>query len=111
MIKLILCKDDIDYTPDNTSSRASIDVRHNNHGIKLLDLCIATGLRIVNGRLGNSNNYTFLSHNGCSVIDYLHTCNCNVNPFWNSKTKSSKSVISVHESMYSEVHYHEQKAR
>ena len=75
--KINLCMDDIDYTPDSTSSRASIDVRHNNHGIKLLDLCIATGLRIVNGRLGNSNNYTFLSHNGCSVIDYLLTCDCN----------------------------------
>jgi hypothetical protein len=75
--KINVCTDDIDYSPDDTSSRASIDERHNNHGTKLLDLCKATGLRIVNGRLGDSNHYTFLSHNGCSVIDYLLTYDCN----------------------------------
>jgi hypothetical protein len=46
--------DDFDYIPDHSSVRASIDTIHNNHGIKLLDLCKSTTLRIVNGRIGDS---------------------------------------------------------
>ena len=48
----------------------------NSHGVKLLDLCKSTCLRIVNGRLGNDHNigtYTFVSQHGASVIDYLLT--------------------------------------
>ena len=66
---------DIHYVPDcNVARRASQDCSQNNYGIKLLDLCKSTGLRIVNGRLANTHQYTFISHNGCSVIDYLLTC-------------------------------------
>ena len=63
--------DDADYCPDNTSVRASVDCTFNSHGVKLLDLCKSTCLRIVNGRVGNSCKHTFYSNNGSSVIDYL----------------------------------------
>ena len=38
--------------------------------MKLLDICKGASFRIVNGRIGNSDQFTFLSNNGCSVIDY-----------------------------------------
>ena len=63
--------DDADYCPDNTSVRASVDSSINSHGVKLLDLCKSTCLRIANGRVGNSCKQTFYSNNGTSVIDYL----------------------------------------
>jgi len=66
------------YIPDNNLSRASNDKSHNSHGLKLLDLCKTYSLRIVNGRIGNSNNFTFFSRNGSSVIDYLLTHEQNV---------------------------------
>ena len=36
--------DDIDYIQDHSSIRASVDTIHNNHGIKLLELCKSTTL-------------------------------------------------------------------
>jgi len=63
--------DDDDYCPDNTPVRASVDISINSHGLKLLDLCKSTCLRIANGRVGNSCKQTFYSNNGTSVIDYL----------------------------------------
>ena len=65
---------DIDgYIPDNNLYWASNNKSHNSHGLKLLDLCKTYSLRIVNGRIGNSNDFTFFSRNGSSVIDYLLT--------------------------------------
>jgi len=75
--KLNDCCDCPDYVFDSTPARASNDRSHNNHGIKLLDLCKGTCYRIINGRIGNTDQYTFLSNNGCSVIDYLLTKECN----------------------------------
>lgn len=69
--------DDIDYVPDYTSVRASVDTVNNSHGIKLLDLCKSSCIRIVNGRIGDSCKHTFYSHNGSSVIDYVLTKECN----------------------------------
>ena len=43
-------------------------------GLKLLNLCLSTGLLIANGRLHDDRNvdkFTFCSHNGHSVVDYL----------------------------------------
>jgi len=68
-----LCTDDIDYDPDCTHTRASSDYTHNSHGLRLYDLCKATGIRIVNGPFSNSHQHTYLSPAGCSVIDYLLT--------------------------------------
>ena len=48
----------------------------NSFGIKLLDLCKSTNIRVVNGRLGEDHgkdSFTFVSHGGASVVDYLLT--------------------------------------
>ena len=48
----------------------------NYHGKRLLELCQATGLLIVNGRLFNDMNqgkFTFCSQVGQSTVDYLLT--------------------------------------
>ena len=40
-------------------------------GIKLLDICKSSNLRIVNSRIGDeSGRYTFIANTGTSVIDY-----------------------------------------
>ena len=40
-------------------------------GIKLLDICKSSNLRIVNCRIGDeSGRYTFIANTGKSVIDY-----------------------------------------
>ena len=44
---------------------------YNASGIKLLDICKQTDLRIVNGRIEDeSGRYTFLSNTGKGVIEY-----------------------------------------
>ena len=55
--------------------RSSMDSVCNGHGVRMLDLCKATGLRIVNGRLyqDTRGSYTFANAQGASVIDYLLT--------------------------------------
>ena len=66
--------DDDDYLPDVPLPRRSLDSTCNSHGIKLLDLCKSTSLRIANGRLGSDHQigtYTYTCHTGSSVIDYL----------------------------------------
>ena len=66
--------DNDDYLPDVPLPRRSLDNICNSHGIKLLDLCKATSLRIANGRLGSDHQvgtYTYTCHTGSSVIDYL----------------------------------------
>ena len=68
------------YIPDTPLLRVSRDTRCNSHGIKLLDVCKSICLRIVNGTLGRDHNigeYTFVSNQGASVIDYLLTRECN----------------------------------
>ena len=59
--------DDDDYLPDVPLPRRSLDSTCNPHGIKLLDLCKSTSLRIANGRLGNDHQigtYTYTCHTG-----------------------------------------------
>ena len=66
--------DSADYTVDTPLERRSMDSVCNGHGIKLIDLCKATGLRIANGRLYQDNNigdFTYTNYAGSSVIDYL----------------------------------------
>ena len=45
-----------DYIPDVPVPRSSLDSVCNAHGLKLLDLCKATQLRIGNGRLGRDQS-------------------------------------------------------
>ena len=59
------CTDDSDYIPDEPLHRASLDRKCNNQGIKMLDLCKSTFLRIGNGRIGsNTDVCSFVSQNG-----------------------------------------------
>ena len=64
-----------DYSPDMYLQRFSEDQGHtNNNGNLLLDFCKQTGLRIMNGRVGNDygiGKYTFVGHRGRSVDDYV----------------------------------------
>ena len=70
--------DNLDYIPDECHSRASFDTKSNNFGTKLLDICKSTGMRIVNGRVGEDQGpFTFISRNGASVVDYLLCKECN----------------------------------
>ena len=51
-----------------------MDTITNSHGIKLLDLCKGTSLRLANGRLHHDKqigSYTYCNKQGASVIDYL----------------------------------------
>lgn len=45
----------------------------NAYGLKLVQMCIETGLRILNGRHADymANDSTYCGANGCCVIDYV----------------------------------------
>ena len=64
-----------EYTPDRFMQRYSEDVGHvNNNGLLLLELCKQTGLRMMNGRVGNDNGigrHTFVGHRGSILVDYV----------------------------------------
>jgi hypothetical protein len=61
-----------DYVTDTELKRVNQDVIINSHGKNLLDLCLSSRLRILNGRfLGDSLGYfTYMSNNGFSSVDY-----------------------------------------
>ena len=63
------------YVSDIQIRRFSEDAGHrNNNGLLLLDFCKQTGLRIMNGRVGNDGGigrYTFVGSKGSSVVDYV----------------------------------------
>ena len=51
----------------------SMDTVVNKSGTNLIEICLCSDLKLVNGRIGDDagiGNYTFMSPNGCSVIDY-----------------------------------------
>lgn len=56
------------------TGRKNMDIKVNNNGSHVIDLCKCLGLAIVNGRLGDDNgigNFTCFNKNGgCSTIDY-----------------------------------------
>ena len=55
-------------------SRASQDKVINEYGNYLLNFCQASGLRIMNGRIGSDSGigkFTCVTENGCSVVDYV----------------------------------------
>ncbi|KAK3094374.1 hypothetical protein FSP39_000921 [Pinctada imbricata] len=58
-----------EYLPD----RNCPDHNVNTYGIKLIQLCIESGLRILNGRLDFSSDFTYCGPNGSSVLDYVLT--------------------------------------
>ena len=61
-----------DYVTNTELKRVNQDFIINSHGKNLLDLCLSSRLRILNGRfLGDSLGYfTYMSNNGFSSVDY-----------------------------------------
>ena len=61
------------YIVDQDYPRVSQDLSVNTQGRCLLDLCIGSRLRILNGRHkgDSSGKYTCYTPNGCSVVDYV----------------------------------------
>ena len=67
--------DNTDYTLPHSviPERYSMDSTCNSSGLKLLDICLSTDIKIVNGRFGDDagvGNFTFMSQLGESLIDY-----------------------------------------
>jgi hypothetical protein len=64
-----------DYVVDSCPVRMSKDLKSpNENGLKLLDMCKMSGLRMLNGRCGNDANvgeFTCHTVNGSSVVDYV----------------------------------------
>ena len=62
----------LDYDTDNCTLRNSMDKTTNSHGKELLNLCVSSRLRILNGRyLGDSlGHFTCYTTNGSSTVDY-----------------------------------------
>lgn len=74
----------VDYQTDHQNIRNNLDTKKNTHGKCLIDMCIATQLRIINGRtVGDTfGNYTYHDSRGSSTIDYF-ICNTNLqNKIW-----------------------------
>ena len=62
------------YVQDDVlKDRVCPDGTVNSYGLKLIQLCIESGLRILNGRHADNmaNDFTYCGANGCSVIDYV----------------------------------------
>ena len=57
-----------------TYKRSNVDKIVNTYGRKLITLCKATGLQILNGRVTESK-FTCFRPNGASAIDYLLSLN------------------------------------
>ena len=69
----IVGRDGVPYI-DLPSPRASQDCKSNRFGEYLLDLCNATELRIVNGRLlDDQGKISCMTYNGQSLVDYIFT--------------------------------------
>ena len=60
-----------DYTLDKFYPRLSQDEQVNNYGKELINLCIASKLRIVNGRLNSDGGFTCFTPRGNSEVDYI----------------------------------------
>ena len=63
------------YDDQNIPSRSNNDLSQNEYGQEIVDICIESGLRILNGRkLGDiEGKYTCHKYNGSSTIDYAIT--------------------------------------
>ena len=88
-----------DYVSDIQMPRSSEDEGHvNNNGLLLLDFCKQTGLRIMNGRVGNDRGigrYTFVGSRGRSLVDYV-LCSQNMFQFANTFEVQEPNILSDH---------------
>ena len=64
-----------DYVQDFNIDRNSLDKVFNSQGQQLIDLCITSQLRVLNGRfIGDMlGNMTCFKPSGCSTVDYALT--------------------------------------
>ena len=63
-----------EYTVDTPVTRASKDKTTNSYGKELLDLCISSELRIVNGRVGSDKDkgdFTCHTPRSSSTVEYI----------------------------------------
>jgi len=99
------CLNAPDYIADEPCARKTLDKGSNGHGLKMLDLCKSTSVRIANGRIGSDHStgtFTYACSSGASVIDYVvvgaYDFNCIdnfvINPFneWSDHTPLSFSI-------------------
>ena len=87
-----------DYILDQPLPRYSEDSVCNEYGNCLLDLCKSTGLRIVNGRLGDdkyNGKYTCIKGNGKSVVDYV-LCKPEIFRIFSSFIVEEPNILSDH---------------
>ena len=88
-----------DYVSDIQMPRSSENEGHvNNNGLLLLDLCKQTGLRIMNGRVGNDRGigrYTFVGGRGRSLVDYVLSSQ-NMFQFANTFEVQEPNILSDH---------------
>ena len=67
------CGHELDFIPgvDNVPERKILDHTHNYYGSLLCDLCTSADMAILNGRTESGvNDYTYVTDNGLSVVDY-----------------------------------------
>jgi hypothetical protein len=88
-----------DYSADAFYPRFSQDKGHSNsNGVAFIDFCKQTGLRILNGRIGEDagiGKYTFVGHRGCSLVDYVIVSET-VYPFFTSFVVHDPNPLSDH---------------
>ncbi|CAC5400384.1 unnamed protein product [Mytilus coruscus] len=56
---------------DRIPSREVIDKTENHYGDLFMDFLVDSNFCVLNGRIGNENNYTCVSKKGKSVVDYV----------------------------------------
>jgi exonuclease III len=94
----VVDNDNSSYISFELPKRYTMDKSVNNSGRKLLDLCICSNVKIVNGRLGEDagiGNYTNMSANGNSLIDYV-ICSQDLFPFISNFRVHDSQTCSTH---------------
>ena len=87
-----------DYVVDTPIPRLSEDKTSNEYGHDLLQFCKNTGLRIINGRLGDDagiGKFTCIKKNGSSVVDYV-LCKQGMFPLINYFVVDEPNILSDH---------------
>ena len=70
----------------------------NENGTYLIDFCKLTGMRIMNGRVGEDavvGKYTCVKENGCSVVDYV-LCRPDMIPYFNTFLVGDPNICTDH---------------
>jgi exonuclease III len=93
----VLENDDSESILQNLPERQTMDHVVNASGNKLIELCISTDLKIVNGRVPSDQHgsFTYLSNNGNSLIDYA-LISYELFPFVNSFVVHDLTSFSSH---------------